>query len=62
MTPKWKYGPEARKPRYCVECGKRLTKEEAIICSGCLAELLTITIEPETQDEEQDEETQDETD
>ncbi len=58
---KWTYSREARKPRYCEECGKRLKRNEAVLCASCFAELLTRTIEPE-ESEEQTEETEGEED
>jgi predicted amidophosphoribosyltransferase len=63
MSPKWKYTDDARKRRYCEDCGKRLKKQEAVLCATCLAGLLTDAMpeieevgdaEPEEQDDETD--------
>jgi predicted amidophosphoribosyltransferase len=58
MTPKWKYGPEARKKRFCSVCGKRLKKDEVVLCSACFAELLNTTVEVEEIKEESEDETE----
>jgi len=60
MQRKWKYSQQARKKRYCEVDGKRLNKDEAIICSDCLADLLKDDISEIENDETDEEEQKDE--
>lgn len=61
MRRKWKYAPSAEKPRFCTECGRRLHKDEVLVCDHCFADLLLSLLTgsdilPESKLSEEDEE------
>jgi predicted amidophosphoribosyltransferase len=37
---KWKFSKGAFRKRYCERCGKKLRKEETMICKGCYHEMM----------------------
>ena len=44
VEPRWRYANHARKARYCDECGKRMRKDEVVLCTSCFTELLNTTL------------------
>jgi hypothetical protein len=55
MGRKWGYAHHARKARYCEECGRRLNKEEVVICTTCFEELLATLMWPTVEVDDNDE-------